>query len=60
MTAFLLRRLTYLLLLVIVSTSVAYLLAATELRIEALQPPRPDDADFQEGPLGELLAKAHS
>jgi Zn-dependent protease with chaperone function len=27
----------------------------TELRIEALQQPRPDDADFQEGPLGRLL-----
>jgi Zn-dependent protease with chaperone function len=29
---------------------------ATELRIEALQAKRPDDDDFQEGPLGRVLA----
>src|SRR5258706_12483463 len=45
MTTFLLRRLIYLVLLVIVSTSVAYLLAATQLnprsRYEGRNPPPP-------------------
>src|SRR5260370_34226414 len=45
MTGFLLRRLVYLVLLVIVSTSVAYLLAATQLnprsRYEGRNPPPP-------------------
>jgi len=31
----------------------------TALRIEALQQPRPDDADFQEGPLGHVLGRLH-
>ncbi len=47
MTAFLLRRLIYLVLLVIVSTSVAYLLAATQLnprsRYEGRNPPPPPE-----------------
>jgi peptide/nickel transport system permease protein len=46
-TAFLLRRLVYLVLLVIVSTSVAYLLAATQLnprsRYEGRNPPPPSE-----------------
>src|SRR5438552_18049856 len=47
MTTFLLRRLVYLVLLVIVSTSVAYLLAATQLnprsRYEGRNPPPPPE-----------------
>ena len=47
MAAFLLRRLTYLVLLVIVSTSVAYVLAATQLnprsRYEGRNPPPPPE-----------------
>jgi peptide/nickel transport system permease protein len=47
MTKFLLRRLVYLVLLVVVSTSVAYLLAATQLnprsRYEGRNPPPPSD-----------------
>ena len=47
MTAFLLRRLIYLVLLVVVSTSVAYLLAATQLnprsRYEGRNPPPPTE-----------------
>src|SRR6266566_562631 len=47
MTKFLLRRLVYLVLLVIVSTSVAYLLAATQLnprsRYEGRNPPPPSE-----------------
>jgi Zn-dependent protease with chaperone function len=31
----------------------------TALRIEALQQPRPDDADYQEGPLGRLTVHIH-
>src|SRR6476659_2886172 len=47
MTTYLFRRLIYLLLLVIVSTSVAYMLAATQLnprsRYEGRNPPPPPD-----------------